>query len=625
MSKGIKLLKDISIDKENLMLVNVLYHRGNKDTQYKDCIDIIYKDTRTGERYLNTIEEPAIIAYLVKEEYRDYNYHKEYIEIDKCSRHLVPIKRIPDWIAKQAGPEYINWLKYNRCNNYSAVQNIHKWRYVFGTDIDPRAFYISQWRQFREKGRFSDDNLILNVGAADIETDAKKLDTFASHGEVPVLCATFIDEHARTSHTVYYRAKDNMEQISKFEKNIDKFVKKCHDEFDESYGKFDYLFYGYDDELTMIKDYFTIKNSSSCDVIMYWNMKFDFNFLYDRIIALGGDPIDIICDPAFKYKDAYYKHDRKNFQIINKRDFVTTSTFHQYIDQMLLYAQTRKGIVTLRSSKLNVIAKSEIKDSKLDYSEENNIRDFPYINYEKYILYNIKDVLLQIGIERKTGDIQSLYANSYLTCTPYDSVFSRTKLLTNNEYHEYLEMGLIPCNNNNIHYGADKEDKTEMTFDGALVGDTKLLDGSLSGELILGKRSNKIFSSVIDFDYRAMYPYAKITHNIGPSCLIAKLLVNETVSDLAKLVNKALAERNNKNDDTDETRDEFEYIEDDAVEIDDQGSAFLDDYQTGDILSMCSRWFNLPTVDDMVEIINKDRNIQTKVDDKSGDDYYLIG
>ena len=626
MSKGIKLLKDNTIDKEYLMLVNILYHKGNKSTDYRDCIDIIYKDTRTGERFLNTIEDPPLIAYLVKDEYRDYNYHKEYIETDKCTKHLVPIKKIPDWIAKQAGPELVNWLKYTKMNNYAAVPNIHKWKYVFGTDIDPRAFYMSQWREFREKGHFADDNMILNVGAADIETDAKKLDVFASHGEVPVLCATFIDEHARKSHTVYYRAKDNMEQISKFEKDINNFVKLCHDSFDESYGEFEYLFYGYDDELTMIKDYFRLKNNSSCDIIMYWNMDFDFNFLYDRIIKLGGDPIEIICDPRFKHKIAYYKHDRNNFQIINKRDFVTTSTFHQYIDQMLLYAQTRKGFTTLRSSKLNVIAKSEIKDSKLDYSEENNIRDFPYINFAKFILYNIKDVLLQIGIERKTEDVQSLYASSYLTCTPYDSVFSRTKLLTNNEYHEYLEMGLVPCNNCNIQYGVEKTETEEESFGGALVGDSKLLDGSVSGEIILGKHSNRIFRNVIDFDYRAMYPYIKIVFNIAPSCLIAKLLINESVSDLAKMVNKALEKRElNENNDENEVKDQFEYEESEAIEIDDQGSAFLDDYQTGDILTTCSRWFNLPTIDEMVKIINQKNNITVEVDETISDDYYLIG
>ena len=45
----------------------------------------------------------------------------------------------------------------------------------------------------------------------------------------------------------------------------------------------------------------------------------------------------------------------------------------------------------LRSKKLNDVGMSELKDTKLDYSEEANIKTLPYVDYKKFVKYNIKD------------------------------------------------------------------------------------------------------------------------------------------------------------------------------------------------------------------------------------------
>ena len=40
------------LDKDNLMLVNIIYHNPKKQTDYIDYLDIIYKDLKTGEKKL---------------------------------------------------------------------------------------------------------------------------------------------------------------------------------------------------------------------------------------------------------------------------------------------------------------------------------------------------------------------------------------------------------------------------------------------------------------------------------------------------------------------------------------------------------------------------------------------
>ena len=131
---------------------------------------------------------------------------------------------------------------------------------------------------------------------------------------------------------------------------------------------------------------------------------------------------------------------------------------------MILYAATRKGQSELRSNALTYIGKVELNDEKLDYSDEANIKTLPYVNYKKFYKYNVKDVLLQLGIERKVDDVDNLYLRAYSNCTDFDKVFKQTVMLKSRAYYEYLLQGIILGNNVNIF---NKE--SDSGFSGALI------------------------------------------------------------------------------------------------------------------------------------------------------------
>ena len=470
-----KFIKNPDVDTSKLMYVNSIYHKPCAATDYEDYLDIIYKDLETGQKYVETKKNPEIIAYLVKPEYRDYNYNKEYMEINKCDQYKVPIKDVNFWIAKQMGPQAVATVRNMIASgNRAAIQNLQKYRYVFGTDTDIRSFYMTHWLLEYE----NDLHKELAYGAADIETDAIKHPTFASNGEVPILCATFVSEIDRQVHTFVYRAKDNLEQIARVEDHADEFVEECHRCFDESYGSdFEYNLYFFDKELDMIKAYYQVINDSNIDILYYWNgNSFDNPYIKARIEILGGDPAEIVSHPDFKVKEFKITKDTKNFQVVNKRDWVSTSTYYQTVDHMLSYTQLRKGSVTLRTNKLNDIAKQEIGDTKLDYSETGNIRTLPYLDFWTYLIYNIKDVLLEIGIERKTTDLQAYYIRSYSSSCPYEFIFAQTKFLQSRMYYEYQLENIVPWNNINIDYGAPPEQKEgrgkDIGFSGAFNNKT---------------------------------------------------------------------------------------------------------------------------------------------------------
>jgi len=149
------------------------------------------------------------------------------------------------------------------------------------------------------------------------------------------------------------------------------------------------------------------------------------------MVELGLNPVEVMCHKDFKIKEAFYKKDTRNFMVANKGDYFKISSYTVFLDQMIVYASLRKGGSQLRSHSLNYIAEHEIGDKKLDYSEDANIKTLPYVNYKKFVKYNIKDVLLQVGIERKTNDIENVYQRAYTNVTAYSKVFRQTVFSVN--------------------------------------------------------------------------------------------------------------------------------------------------------------------------------------------------
>ena len=253
---------------------------------------------------------------------------------------------------------------------------------------------------------------------------------------------------------------------------------------------------------------------------------------------------------------------------------------------MELYAQIRKGGSELRSFRLNVIAEKELKDNKLDYSDDGDIKTLPYINFKKFIIYNIKDVLLQYGIEQKTSDFDTLYISSYKNATPYDKVFKQTVKLRNAQYIDFLDQGIIPGDNINIYNSepekvdSDDEDDEDSEFEGALVADP--LYNEYVGVELYGRPTNNIYNNSIDFDMSAFYPNSIDAMNIDASTLIFKTIMDMSQYNICggELPFNGI------------TGDYFDKDSDGAKEC-------IDNFQTGNYLTTGTKWFNMPNVHDI--------------------------
>ena len=583
------------------MLLDIMYVNGNAENEYTDNLYIVYKDLSTGEKKLYTIDKPEIDIYFTKEEYRDYDYNKIFLELEKVNKVSCKYKGIPWTIANEADGEYKQALQqFIEKKEFQSISKMHMYPYVFGSDIPIETFYRTKWLLECDNDRVK----IPTKQFLDIEVDGIDIEGFPEPGSCPINAVTLVDEPTKTVHT-FLLENDKNPQIKEFKENLDSFIAEVHEAFDESYGVFDYKIYMYPetDELEMIRDIFRLINTLKTDFLLIWNAPFDIPFIISRLEYFGVDPKDVICHRDFKNKVCRFKKDTKNFAVASKSDAFIVSSYTKYLDQMILYAATRKGQSELRSFTLNNIGKLELEDEKIDYSEEANIKTFPYVNYRKFVLYNIKDVMLQYGIEKKVDDIDNLYLRSYLNCTPYDHIFKQTVMLKARAYYEFLLQGLIIGNNINIYISHG-----DSSFSGAYVADPLLND--FCGIVLFNERSMFIFDDVIDFDFSAMYPHIIITFNIERNCLIGKLIISDERFSIDRyihgfdgvIVDNSIKEKDDSDDEDDETE-----VFDDKY---DPGTDFVDNYLVGDVLSFCNKWFNLPDIVDIDEEFRKEMSIK---------------
>lgn len=614
--------------KKNDLLIDIQYVNGNGKKE-PDCLYIIWKDLETDEKKLKVVPEPKMTFYFEKEEFRNHDYNLTYQEIDKLRPATCKYKDIKFAIAQEMGEPGKRFLQnIFETKRFGDFKEFNRYPYAFGHDFDIRTWYRYAW----DKSGIKASKRRLSKGFMDIEADSFDIDGFPNPATCPVDLVTVIDSYHRKSYTFAlinqkYEMKDlshlpdgpDKEKLLEEEKerkywhdernkqeqellqHLDELKEDLHDMFDDTYGDLDYNFYFYEDEKKMLIHLFQLINSLKLDFILIWNISFDIPYLYERMTHLGLDPKEVMCHPDFPVKECYFKKDVRNFDVKNKSDFFSLSSYTIFYDQMILYAAIRKGREELRSHKLTYVAKKEIGDEKLDYSEEGNFKKFAYLNYKKYFIYNIKDVLLQMGIENVTKDVDTLYVTSYENLTQYKDVFKQTVVLRNVQYKDFMDKGLVPGANinaldayktKNTFDDVDSDGSEDDGFEGALVGNPLLIDDF--GVALYGKPTNYLFNFSIDMDMKAFYPNTIHVLNIDVSCLIFKCILDASQYDVrgGKIPYRGITD--------------VQLVETNSDSFSgDIANEVFDNFQSKNYLSIGYKFLNLPSVDEMVKIVKE--------------------
>ena len=573
----------------DLLLLNTLYtrpHRKEDKSYGDDKLYIIYKDIGTSKKYLEVINEPKIDIYFAKEGV-EYEVNQPYIKKDLVERHHVPYKDVTKYIANHAGKEYVNYFwKCLRERKIRATKNLHKYRYVFSSDIDVEDFYRIEFMK-----NYTTSKVKLEKSFLDIEVDIRErantsVDYLIENPDSPINVVSLVHAHLNTCYTFILRNPENP-QIQELEDNIDDFKAEVEKEYqyliDKIYNnttsKMKYNIIFYDDEIDLITDIFNNINIIKPDFVLLWNMGFDIRYIMNRLEYLGYDPSSIICHPDFEDKKCFYRKDTRHFKIAEKDDYFMCSSYTTYTDQMINYAKVNKGKKELPSVKLDYIGELEVGEKKVNYDDEGgSIAEFPWVNFRKFIKYSIKDVLIPAAIESKTEYLDLIYTRSYESGTRYNKIFRQSIFLKNYAHIVYPQLGYILGNNNNIDYGymyeeyEEEDEESEEKFAGAIVSVPS--NNDFMGEIINGIRSKFIYRNVIDFDYSRLYPSIRDSHNIEITSQVGRVIIEQEISDL---------------------ENPYEY------EKYDRGGNFLDDLQVGNLNVLGYKWFGLPSIEDILD------------------------
>lgn len=500
-----------------LMLINMIYQPPLATTDWHDSLSIVYRDLVTDETELLVLNDPEYTIYSVKPEYRTFRKPRHMMPMEQLDPHTIKYKDRFKEIAKIAGPEYVAYLK-DRSND---KRRLMKYPYVLGADVDIETFYRVKWKNELD----NDEAKPISVVYLDIEVDSIDIEGFPKSGECPVNAVTVIDSNDKRSYTFLLDNGKN-EQIKTFIDNQKAFQEKLHNTFDNAYGYIDYNIYMFTDEIKLLQSLLTLIHSIKPMFDDIWNMSFDIPYLLDRCTVLGFDPAEIFCHSDFPYPTCNYYKDTKSKNFRDKKDFFNCASYTHHRCQQITYQGLRKSQGVIKRTNLDSIGKKELGEGKLEFRDSASIKTLPYVDYEKFVLYNIKDVLLQYGIDNKCNDTMNVYLSSLSSYVPYKDILKQTVALSGLlQYELTTNYNMVLGNNTNYDNSSSQDDDDdEDGYEGAINGDP--MNNDRVGVELFGVPSRFYYKDVIDLDFSSMYPSIMDAYNEYSTTMIGKVILD---------------------------------------------------------------------------------------------------
>lgn len=534
----------------DLVILDATYHFPNKQqvesyngakTVYTpDTMTIVYKDNTTGKKGIEVIEKPNYVFYMLKNNIPTPNYDMFFTDMKnldeiKCKYRDVN-KAIAEKLDQYEGTtKYTDLFKKNvRDGNYRANMEFQKSRRVFGSDIPINDFYRMRFAE-----QYKNTETPVSRAYLDIEVDVKLSPTdFPTNGNCPINAISYFEHDTKRLFTFLLNQKDVNPKSNEFCTTVDNhaFNEEFKDFLNETLGSEkvkDFKLENiqtkvlvYDDELTLLKDLFGYINYTKPDFLMVWNMSFDIPFIINRILALGGNPKEIMCihDINPLYENCNYIVDSDHEDFATKGDYADITSYTVYLDQLIQFASRRRGGAQYRSYSLDYIGDEMAGVQKLHYENiAANVMELPYNDYRTFVKYNMMDVLVQYCIEFKADDILYVFDKALLNCTEYKKVHRQTIYLSNRATIMFKNFGDYVLGNNLNKF----KPKPTVKYEGAYVADPCKF-GDKYKDKVNGIPIMRA-SNAIDFDFTRLYPSITQEYNMAPNTEIGYIKIPDKI------------------------------------------------------------------------------------------------
>lgn len=578
-----------------------------------ECFEVVYFNPITNQLEVE-YEEAIIDIWFLKEEFRTNKYQIAHAPMDQCYPVLCKPSQVPKMIAEHIGGEWKEYYdKFNgQISNKDLKDHMCKCPWVFKADFTPDVYYRLRWME-----KYGEECDVSNVtfGFVDIETDV--LDRTIDPKDIysapqPINAVSIILPHVkicallvlspRPQNMIHEKFWPLLERQQKafdwMMNNMDEFKRKIVDtdpdnkKYLEGYDIRVHVF-DFHREIDLIKTVFDYINKYRPMFVESWNAKFDDNYLIHRAEYLGYDPKDFVIPEAFQTDMLYYKEDgsgkngnndkKRAFSIKNSKDWMFSSTYSIYICQMRLFAAIRKSQQERRSYSLSSVGKDIAKIDKLTNTKSGTFREFAYTDFINFLLYNVRDVVVQLAIEMNCHDCQALVSRSYMFATQYSKCFQETHIVRNIREFFFEQEGYVQACRLIVEPGID------TSFKGAFVAPTE--KNAPTGYVLNGKPVNNIMYGVLDADAAAYYPSSKMGLNLDPMSLLYKAKINNDIF-VSQCVNRSF------------NQEYYWYDSKNKPHQEDMTGPIMNSYKNGNEMSLLYNWFNLPSVSEYFQYID---------------------
>lgn len=227
------------------------------------------------------------------------------------------------------------------------------------------------------------------------------------------------------------------------------------------------------------------------DIITGWNVEFfDMPYLINRIKNLLGmaeakklSPWGILNERMVEFKGK----ENQSYEPVG----ITVLDYYQLYRKFMFGNQ--------ESYKLDYISQVELGEKKVDYSEYGNLLELYKKDYQKFIEYNIQDVVLVEKLDDKLKFLEQVMALAYDAKVNYSDTMTTVRSWDVIIHNYLLERNIVI-----------PQFKKQPDFDALVGGHVKEPKIGLS-------------KWVVSFDLNSLYPHLIMQYNISPETFVRKI------------------------------------------------------------------------------------------------------
>lgn len=321
----------------------------------------------------------------------------------------------------------------------------------------------------------------LKVYAFDIETTVGRTFPDAENPVEAITCLTVADTRTYESWTWVLL-------INPWKKNL-----KPSDFRDKDRRKY----FVFNNERELYVHFLSWFKNNRPDIITGWNIdNFDIPYLVGRIsMILSSEEVAEAFSPVGEMRKQFIKHTVKSLPYVSYRFDGLTQ-----LDYMLLYRDKFCKSTMVTDYKLDTVCMEELGVGKLDY--DCSFKEFYEGDFERFIEYNIIDVIRICDLERKLKLISLVRYMCNTALIPYEKIMASQPVVIG-----MLEV--LMRNQNKLIMSDDRVDPELRTypFEGAYVfARTEYKSGPFAS-----------------FDLNSLYPNIIISLNISPETLLGQI------------------------------------------------------------------------------------------------------